>query len=238
LLHLFCLFLKNQEPLLDLEKRVYSIIGLERAVLEADDANDNVSVGSNDEETSQEQKALEKEERIQLAWKKKISSLYYIPTKRASAIREVLIDAIKIARKGKLEEVLHDLRQALNLHRPSAAGRARQMAFSVLEKYGGYVADGDMDESPDDDIEFTDPDVEEEDDDSKNISYLCGESMMLMGCLEGDSNADRVDWKDAVTGCKTITRYVLQTKRLSLFHIFEKENLTLLSILYPIDLQH
>ena len=111
--------------MIELEERIYSIIGLEKAVDEVDDANDNLSVGSSQQnEISEEQKALEKAEKIQFAWKKKINSLKFIPTKRASAIREVLISAILIARKGNLEDVLLDLRLALNLHRPGAAGRS------------------------------------------------------------------------------------------------------------------
>lgn len=198
--------LKN--PLVELENRIYSITGLERAVHEADDANDNMSTGSSDSnEKSEEQKAEEKSEKYHLAWKKKVYSLHHIPTKRASTIREVLISAVAIARKGNLEEVLHDLRDALLLHRPGAAGRARQMALSILEKYGGIeiVDDGDEYLEAEDDI--VDPDDEKDDEDSsKYDSYLCTEAMMITGCLEGDSNADRVDWREAVMGCKTLSR--------------------------------
>jgi len=199
--------LKN--PLIELEERIYSIIGLEKAVDEVDDANDNLSVGSSQQnEISDEQKALEKAEKIQFAWKKKINSLKFIPTKRASAIREVLISAILIARKGNLEDVLLDLRSALNLHRPGAAGRARQMALSVLEKYGGFDVVENGDELLEDEDTIMDSDDEKDDDEPlENISYLCGEAMMLVGCLEGDNNADRVDWRDAVNDCKIISRF-------------------------------
>ncbi len=198
--------LKN--PLVELENRIYSITGLERAVHEADDANDNMSTGSSDSnEKSEEQKAEEKSEKYHLAWKKKVYSLHHIPTKRASAIREVLISAVAIARKGNLEEVLQDLRDALLLHRPGAAGRARQMALSILEKYGGIeiVDDGDEYLEAEDDIVDSD-DEKDDEDSSKYDSYLCTEAMMITGCLEGDSNADRVDWREAVMGCKTLSR--------------------------------
>jgi len=197
------LFYVVKDPLIELEQRIYSLTGLQRAVNEADEANDNMSTGSMDAE----QKEEEKLEKIQSAWKKKLYSLNFIPTKRASVIREVLISAIAIARKGQLEEVLQDLRGALQLHRPGAAGRAKQEALSVLEKHGGYDLDEDVDESFDIEDDLAESDDGEEDEDSSNYeSYLCAEAMVLTGCLEGDNNADRVDWREAVMGCKTLSR--------------------------------
>ena len=206
--HLIVLFYHCQDPLLELEKRIYSIAGLERAVNEADDANANLAADS-DDEMSEEEKALKKTEKIQLAWKRKINTLKYIETRRSSAVREVLIAAIVITRKGPLDDVLADLRNALHLHRPGAAGKARQMALAVLDNYGGYSGVDDETTLAEDEGDYTDSDDEKEyDESSENFSYLCGEAMMLMGCLEGDNNADRVDWKDAVIGCKTVSRYV------------------------------
>ena len=195
----------NKDPLIELETRIYSILGLERAVYDADFANDNMSTGScESNEISEEQKAIKKIEKINIAWKKKISSLHHIPTKRVSAIREVLISSIAIARKGNLEEVLHDLRGALVLHRPGAAGRAKQTALAVLQKYGGYEHDDDIDLN--DDEEDFDDENDVDDSSKDNASYLCTEAMILNGCLEGDKNADRVDWKEAVMECKTLSR--------------------------------
>ena len=199
-------FTLNKDPLIELEARIYSVIGLERAVHDADDANDNMSTGScESNEMSDEQKAMKKAEKINIAWKKKLSTLYNIPTKRASAIREVLISAITIARKGNVEEVLHDLRGALNLHRPGAAGRARQTALAVLQKHGGYQFDNESD-LPDDEEDFSDDENDAADSTKDDVSYLCNDAMILNGCLEGDKNADRVDWKEAVIGCKTLSR--------------------------------
>ena len=79
------------------------------------------------------------------------------------------------------------------------------MAIEVLEKYGGYDAtmdsseDLDEDNSQSDQIRVKEPTFE-------HVSLLDAKSMMLTGCLEGDNNADRFDWKDAVTSCKTISR--------------------------------
>ena len=113
-----------------------------------------MSVDSDDSnDMSPEEIALKRTEKLQTAWKKKIYSLHGIPTKRASAIREVLISAIAIARKGHFEDVLVDLRNALNLHRPGAAGKARHTALSVLQKYGDieFDYDAEMQEKEEDD---------------------------------------------------------------------------------------
>ncbi len=188
---------------------MYSFTGLEKATREADEANDNESVDSTEmNEMDKDQRASEKEQKIQLAWKKKVNSIKYIPTKRASAIRDALIAAIAIARKGTfLDDVLEDLRSALNLHRPGAAGRARQAALAVLEKYGGYEDRGDDEESSkDDDIGNLDNEDDEVKAEEEDVSFLCTEAMMMLGCLDGDENANRVDWKEAVNNCKTLSR--------------------------------
>lgn len=178
---------------------------------EADEANENMSVGSSiSNEISSKKRASEKAEKAQLAWKKKLFSLNKIPTKRVSAIREVLISAIAIARKGNLLDILKDLREALTLHRPSGAGRARTAALSLLEKHGGYEKgeDHDEDETSDSDDDLTDDEsLSAKDDSTQNsVSFLCAEAMMLTGSLGGDNQADRVDWKDSVMKCKTLSR--------------------------------
>lgn len=199
----------SKVPLLELEQRIFAFSGLERAVREADEADDNGSVDSTEmKEISEEQRALDRAEKIELGWKKKINSLKRIPTKRAGAIRDVLIAAIGIARKGNLDEVLVDLRSALNLHRPGAAGKARQTALAVLEKYGGCDDDGDEDEGDKDDDELStvDDDNNDEKTSEEGESFLCTEGMMIFGCLDGNEFADRVDWKEAVNDCKTLSR--------------------------------
>jgi len=206
-------------PLIDLEKRIYSLTGLERSVREADEANENMSVGSSiSNEISSEKRASEKAEKAQLAWKKKLFSLNSIPTKRVGAIREVLISAIAIARKGNLLDILKDLREALTLHRPSGAGRARTSALALLEKHGGYEKgeDQDEDETSDSDDDLTDDESFSAKDDStpNSVSFLCAEAMMLTGSLGGDNQADRVDWKDSVMKCKTLSRFAALTEAL------------------------
>mmetsp|Transcript_8410 Transcript_8410/g.9687 ORF Transcript_8410/g.9687 Transcript_8410/m.9687 type:complete len:345 (+) Transcript_8410:871-1905(+) len=170
-----------------------------------------MSVGSSDSsEITEEQKALEKAKKIDLAWKKKIYMLHSIPTKRASRIRDILICAITIARKGKQSDVPHDLRSALQTHRPGAAGKAKAMALAVLEKYGGFECAIDEMDMIDETHNLADSEAEETKDEgesSKNSSYLCGEALMLTGSLEGNDNADRVDWKDAVKQCKKLSRF-------------------------------
>jgi len=199
-------------PLIELEKRIFSLTGLERAVREADEANENMSVGSSiSNEISTEKRALEKAEKARIAWKKKLFSLYSIPTKRVGAIREVLISAIAIARKGDLLDILHDLRAALALHRPGGAGRARTSALALLEKHGGYEKEADQEEgetsNSDDDLTDDESLSMKDDSTQNNVSFLCAEAMMLTGSLDGDNQADRVDWKNAVTKCKTLSRF-------------------------------
>lgn len=198
-------------PLIDLEMRIFSISGLERAVQEADEANENMSVGSSISNEISTEKSAKKAEKAQLAWKKKLFSLYSIPSKRAGAVREVLISAIAIARKGDLTDILQDLRLALTLHRPGGGGRARASALALLEKHGGYEKGEDQKEGEKSDSEddWTDTESLSEKDDPilNSVSFLCAEAMMLTGSLEGDNHADRVDWKDAVTKCKTLSRF-------------------------------
>ena len=197
-----------KEPLLSLEARIFTILGLEKAVQEVDEAGENMSVTSDDSQSKRKERLQEK---ANLAWKKKIHSLHNVPTKRASHIRDVLISAIAIARKGHLSDVLEDLRSALQMHRPGAAGRARASALSILEKYGNYevpIMDGvDVVEDDESEADFSDADSVTEKDSEPSGSLLCAEAMMLTGCLDGDNNADRVDWKDAVAQCKTLSRF-------------------------------
>jgi len=202
-------------PLVELEARVYTILGIERAVLEVDEANDNLSVETDSSDNGDEKEA-EKLERANYAWKRKIWSLSSIPARRAAAIRDVLISAIAIARKGHLSDALEDLRAALQIHRPGGGGRARSAALGLLDKYGFKMKEDDDSES----IEGDDGslEIESSDDlykkDLKQTSFLSAEAMMLNGSLEGDDNADRVDWRDAVTSCKSVSRFAALTAAL------------------------
>merc|ERR1712161_145319 len=107
------------------------------------------------------------------------------------------ISAIAIARKGDLLDILKDLRLALTLVRPAAAGRARASALDLLEKQGGYKKGNILDEGEQSDSDDDMIDVEslsEKDDSTPNddVSFLCTEAMMLTGSLQGDKQADRV----------------------------------------------
>jgi len=197
-------------PLTDIESRIFTITGLQKAVQEVTDANDNMSVASNSSNDDLK-KASMKVERARMAWKKKIFSLNSIPTKRAGAIRDILISAIAIARKGDLSDVVEDLRSALKLHRPGAAGRAKTEAMALLEKYGGYKK-GEAKENvesleSENDLSDTESLSDKVESTPLSLTFRCAEAMMLSGSLSGDSHADRMDWKDAVMGCKTVSRF-------------------------------
>ena len=227
-----------KDPLIDLETRIYDIVGLNRAVGEVDTANDNMSVDSGEEEDGADaEKQVEREERGQSAWKKKIYSLHEITPRRAGAIREVIIAAIAIARKANLPDVIiNDLRAALQLHRPGAGGRARTAALALLEKYPytppSTSADDD-DASETEDGSLDDLDSQLGDNETKEETFLAPEAMMLTGSLEGDQFADRVDWKDAVATCQTISRFAallasLFTRSLPRLEKIQKDSKTLL----------
>ena len=182
-----------QKPLLDLEQRVFEIMGLAVATFDADEADDNMSATSEDERSRQEQKE-------KLAWKKKIHALRSIETKRFSQIREVVVEAITAARKAHFGSVVAKLRSALLLHRPSAAGECKAAALAVLDSHGGYHAEDDDSDDESDDDEA----INEENDDVPTL--LSAEATMISGSLGGDDDADRVDWIDAVKSCKTLSR--------------------------------
>ena len=196
-------------PLLDLENRIFSITGTERATKEVDEANDNVTVAS--DESDKGEADAERLEKTQYAWKKKIYSLHHILPRRAGPIRDTLIAAIAIARKGNLTDVLEDLRECLKLHRPGAGGRARTAALNLLTKYKFELKDDDDEDNDMDDDESMSEvgSVQDATDDTNDqeATFLSPEAMMLSGSLEGDDQADRVDWKDAVATCKILSRF-------------------------------
>lgn len=193
---------------MDLEQRIYAITGIERATKEVDEANDNITVISNDSDSGKAE--AQRLERAHYSWKRKIYSLHAITPRRAGPIRDVLVSAIAIARKGNLTGVLEDLRECLKIHRPGAGGRARTAALNLLQKYGFELRDDDEDEVEDEEesmsevasIQDATTDTEEQE-----ATFLSPEAMMLSGSLEGDDQADRVDWKDAVATCKTVSRF-------------------------------
>jgi hypothetical protein len=194
--------------LLDLEKRIYAMTGIQRATKEVDEANDNISVVTDESDDGKAES--ERLDRATYGWKKKIYSLHSILPKRASAIRDVLIAAIAIARKANITDVMEDLREALKLHRPGAGGRARTMALGLLQKYGDFERredDNDEDDIDDSISEVGSMQDNEILDESRAASFLSPGAMVLSGSLEGDNSADRVDWNDAVLSCRTVSRF-------------------------------
>jgi len=198
--------------LLQLEERVYAISGIQMASQAADEADENMSQASEQEDEDKES-AIDRRQKLLDAWKKKIHALKSIPTKKTGAIRDCLVAAITAARRAHLGDVVVELRSILLLHRPCAAGEAKSEALALLEKLGGYIPGEDEDEDDgdldDDANEATQSNVTT---DAEVPSLLCGEAMMLSGSLNGDDDADRVDWRDAVKACKTISRLVAHFK--------------------------
>jgi len=181
---------------------------MEKAEREAEEADEIEYTMSNDEAN----------DKCHDGWRKRISELYNTPSKRASAIRDTIISAIAIARKRHLTDVVEDLRQALQWHRPGAAGQSKAAALKVLAKYGNPVIISVVTANDNENV------VEIDDLDSGSAtelrkqtveSFLCGEAMMMAGCLEGIENANRNDWKESVRTAKTLSRYV----RLLLFSL-------------------
>jgi hypothetical protein len=85
----------------------------------------------------------------------------------------------------------------------------------VLTKYGEsdhkpLDDNGKLSENVDDTIETDDVDSVCAHEPIENIveSFLCGEAMMMSGCLEGVENAGRSDWMESVTTAKTLSRFV------------------------------
>lgn len=179
--------------------------GMEKAAREAEEADEiEYSISNDDENVNRHD-----------GWKNRIRELYNIPSKRACAIRDIIISAIAIARKRRLNDVVEDLRSALQLHRPGAAGQGKAAALKVLEKYGtvdssemkNCVQVNDSDENAVDIDDFDSGSVTETNDHIVE-SFLCGEALMIAGCLDGLDNANRNDWRESVTTAKTLSRFV------------------------------
>jgi len=187
----------------DLELRVFEISGKKRAVEEADTAAGNEDASSDDEDDEELNKRRN-------CWKVKINALRRLPSTRYGLIRDIIVAAITVARKSHLNQVAAELKSALQLLHPQAAGEARSAAIQVLEKYGGY--DGSDDE--DDDVDFnelaaanaSDVNVDDEADGSEMASLLCDEVRMISGSVGGDEFADKSDWSDAIKYCKSVSR--------------------------------
>ncbi len=142
------------------------------------------------------------------AWKKKIYSLNKIQGRNVNAVRDCIIAAITLARKNKQKEALLGLRESLHVCSPNSAVEARESALGVLSKYGGYEPPSDDNSDDSYANEGSLENLDNQENDESVESLLCAEAMMISGSLDGDETADRIDWKDAVMGCKTLSRYV------------------------------
>ena len=116
--------------------------GLAMASKDADEADDNMSASPEDN----------KEEDLQLAWKRLINRLHRLPAKAHAKIRQTVVEAIAAARKSQQPVVVNQLRDALLQFHADAAGGCKAAALDVLELHGGYD-DADDDEDEDDEGE-------------------------------------------------------------------------------------
>ena len=189
----------------DLEIRIFAISGKKRSLDEADlTAEDNDASSREDGDDTELTKRRN-------SWKIKINALKRIPTLRYGLIRDVIAAAITNARKSHLNQVAAELKSALQLLRPYAAGEAKAAAIKVLEKYGGY--DG-LDEEEDDFEELATANETDPDDSADAVvaSLLCDEFRMINGSLGGDDFADTTDWSDAIKECKSVSRLALMVQ--------------------------
>lgn len=180
-----------KHPLLELEERIYEVTGLAMAERDAGEADDNISTASDDEEEHQEKQMN--------LWKKKIFQIRNTPAKKYTFIRDILIDAIAVARKAQYPAIVAKLRAALLLQQPNSAGDCKIAALAVLQEYGGYNVDEENQEG--DEIEVKD------DEEEAVPSLLNTEAMMITGSLDGDDMANRLDWIEGVKDCKTLSRF-------------------------------
>lgn len=189
-----------QTCLKDLELRVFECSGEKLAFDEADAIDEAAGTSSDDEEGNKPSRRQD--------WKPKISALRRINTAKHTAIRDVIIAAITVARKAHLNQVAADLKVALQLYRPHAAGEAKHAAIGVLEKYGGYEDDEDEDEEVDlHEIAAVDNgDAKADEEEALVSTFLCDEVIMMKGSIGGDLDADKDDWSEVVKSCKSISR--------------------------------
>jgi hypothetical protein len=188
------LFLVLQQPILDLEERIFEMTGLAMASRDADEADDNMSASP--EENKQEQ--------LQMAWKKLIYRLNRLPAKAHSKIRQAVVEGIAAARKAQQALVVAQLREALLQFHPDAAGACKSVALDILEQHGGY---DDFDDE-DDEGEDADEEPKEEKIQAETVisSVLCAEAVILNSSLDGQEDASRSDWINAVKKSKTVSK--------------------------------
>ena len=169
------------------------------AASDADQADDNMS--SSPEE--------DKEEKLQLAWKKIIYRLHRLPAKAHSRIRQLVVEAIAAARKAQQAVVVAQLREALLQFHPQSAGSCKISALEILEQHGGYDDFDDEDEEDEDGDEAED-EAKEGDQfqpDTGISCVLCAEAVILNSSLDGQEDASRGDWITAVKKTRTLSKF-------------------------------
>jgi len=193
----------------DLELRVFEMSGQKKAVEEADTVEEDGGDQSGDEDDVDQKKRGQN-------WKIKINALNRVPTPKYTLIRDIIVAAITVARKAHLNQVAAELKAALQLHRPHAAGEAKAAAIAVLEKYGGCDASGDEEEDVDfDELAAVDAPADSPDNEAHDAaiaSMLCSEAIMMSGSIGGDDDADPYDWSDAIKECKSLSRLAALTQ--------------------------
>ena len=163
---------------------------------ETDEADDNMSTSPED-----------KEDKLQIAWKKPIHRLRRLPAKAYTKIHAALVEAIAAARKAQNTVVVAELKHALVEYHPEAASYCKEQALEVLEKHGGYEED--TDDESDTEMEVEKPIAEQvtkENEESDITSCLCAEAIILNSSLDGQEDAARADWIRAVKQTRTISK--------------------------------
>lgn len=187
--------------MLALEEKIYRISGLEFVAKCTEEANCEISPLCKSEYNGPE-----------VAWKKIIHNFNTVMTAKSSKLRDMLIDAIAVARTGHLNKVVKDLRSSLKLYRIGAAGAMKAAALHVLENHGGYrPPEGAANLSFDDDDASDIASVSLDDTsvatmEGHKASDLGADALALWGSLHGNDDADREDWRNAVNDCTTIAR--------------------------------
>ena len=172
--------------------------GLAMAAKDADEADDNMSTSPEEDE----------QEKLELAWKRIVNRLKYYPAKAHSKIRQAVVEGIAAARKAHLPIVVGQLREALLQFHPEAAGACKSSALEVLIEHGDYDDTDDLD----------DEELEGEEEEELNVqidvvegetaisSALCAEAIVMLGSLDGQEDASRVDWIAAVKKARTVSK--------------------------------
>ncbi len=148
------------------------------------------------------------EDSLRQTWKIHVEKLNGIDSRNHASVRHSLIDAITAARASGQLKVVCELRNALKKIRQSASGAAKSAALDVLSRHGGcqlqekrQVEDIDVD----DDAASNSGSVSI-DEDVDNECLLSEDAAALGACIDGNDDASRDDWVEAVKSCKTVAR--------------------------------